>query len=261
MLTTVDSTYASDYVLLTGTAVGTAAPKTDGALTYNASNGTLAATEFSGGGSGLTLASTDLTDTAAILYETELDDLSELTAQIGDVSVFVTDDIMPAAGTDPDVDAAGEFSIDTDGANEPNDVVLRTIDGNGTQVALAQQQDSHQGTIFLPNSLADATRDKCPFWSNETGMSFVITKIEAWADVDDTAFVIDEFDADGASNTVEIEGDMNCTTGSGPYTDTETAIDAATIEANHTIFIDFDDTDVPGWVKISICGYYLADVD
>ncbi|MHC4499406.1 MAG: beta strand repeat-containing protein, partial [Planctomycetota bacterium] len=84
VLTTVDSIYASDYVLLTGTAVGTAAPKTDGALTYDATSGTLAATEFSGGGSGLTLASTDLTDTADIIYEAEIDTFAELDTQVAD---------------------------------------------------------------------------------------------------------------------------------------------------------------------------------
>jgi hypothetical protein len=54
VLTTVDSTYASDYVLLTGTAVGTAAPKTDGALIYNATTGQLGATSFAGSGASLT---------------------------------------------------------------------------------------------------------------------------------------------------------------------------------------------------------------
>jgi hypothetical protein len=116
-------------------------------------------------------------------------------------------------------------------------------------------------TVVSPNDLADATRDKFPVWSNETGMSLIITKIEAWADTNATAFVIDEYDADGASNTAEIDGDLNCATGSGPYTDTETDISNATVEADHTIFIDFDDTDEPGWVKATITGYYNGDVD
>jgi len=262
VLTTVDSTYASDYVLLIGAAVGTNPPKTDGALTYDATSGTLAATEFSGGGSGLTLASTDLSDTAALLYETELDDLSELTAQIGDVSTFITDDIMPDAGTDPDVDAAGELSVDTDGANEPNDVVLRSIDGGNTplQIALAQQQKSFQATIIKPNDLADATRDLCPIWSNETGMTFVITKIEAWSDTDDTTVNVEVYDSIFGNNAtvdaLEIAGD-----GTANYYVTETTITAPNIAANYIIALDFDDTDDPGWVKLSICGYFLADVD
>ncbi len=49
-LTTVDSTYASDYVMLIGTAVGTDAPKTDGGLTYDATSGTLDSTLMTKGG-------------------------------------------------------------------------------------------------------------------------------------------------------------------------------------------------------------------
>jgi len=262
MLTTVDSTYAGDYVLLIGGAVTTAAPKTDGALTYDATSGTLAATEFSGGGSGLTLASTDLSDTADLLYETELSDLSELTTQISDVSTFITDDIMPATGTDPDVDAVGEFSIDSDGANEPNDVVLRSIDGGNTplQIALCQQQKSFQCTIITPNDLADATRDALPFWENNTGMSFVVTKIRAWSDTDNTEFNVETVDSDWDNNAtvdaVNIQTDEVAM-----FSTEETTITANTIAADSLIVLDFDDTDDPGWVKISICGYFLADVD
>ena len=68
-LTTVDSTYASDYVLLTGTAVGTAEPKTDGALTYDATSGTLAATEFSGGGGNLTGVDATTGDSATAFFD------------------------------------------------------------------------------------------------------------------------------------------------------------------------------------------------
>lgn len=292
MLTTVDSTYASDYVLLTGTAVGTAAPKTDGALTYDATSGTLGATEFSGGGGSLTAidaatgdSATGFFDVGTIEHEygglqanisgytgliaitgvdttAEIDSLDELEGQLADVTRIVSEAVMPVASTDPDVDAAGELSVDTDGANEPNDVVLRSIDGGNTplQIALAQQQKSFQATIITPNDLADATRDACPIWSNETGMSFVITKIEAWADTDDTAFNVEVVDADGVGNNATVDA-VNCTTGAGPYTATETTITANTIAANRMIFIDFDDTDDPGWVKVSICGYFLSDVD
>ena len=54
VITSVDSTSATDFVLLTDTAVGTDAVKTDGALTYAATTGTLGATEFVGGGVGIT---------------------------------------------------------------------------------------------------------------------------------------------------------------------------------------------------------------
>jgi len=163
-------------------------------------------------------------------------------------------------GTDPDVSATTNLTLDTDGANETSDVVLRGWDGTN-QFAVGRKLDCIHVTVVKPNDFADATRDKAMIWSNETGMTFTITKIEAWSDVTATAFVIDEFDADGSGNTHEVDGDLNCATGSGPYTDTETDIALPVIEASHTLFIDFDDTDDPGWVKITICGWYNADVD
>jgi len=192
----------------------------------------------------------------------EVDSLSELTGHLADVTRIVTEAVMPVASADPDVDAMGELSVDTDGGNEPNDVVLRSIDGGNTplQIALAQQQKSIQCTIIKPNDLADATRDALPIWSNETGMSFVITKIEAWSSTDDTTLNVEVVDADGAGNNATVDA-LEIATGAGPYTVTETTITAATIAANRMIFLDFDDTDDPSWVKVSICGYFLSNVD
>lgn len=162
-------------------------------------------------------------------------------------------------GTDPDVDAAGELSFDTDGANETGDASLRGYDGSN-QFALCRKLENHTFTVAKPNDLADALRDKCPVWSNESGMTFTITKIEAWADTDDTAFAVEEYDADGSANNSTVDA-VNCTTGSGPYTATETTITGATIEASHILALDFDDTDDPGWVMVTISGWYNADVD
>jgi hypothetical protein len=289
--TIADSIYASCYVGLFQAATGNNEPfYTDGALTYDATSGTLAATQFSGGGASLTSVDAITGDSATAFFDAgtiehewgglqadisgytgliaitgadttaEIDSLDELEGQLADVTLIYTEAIIPAAGTDPDVDAAGEFSIDTDGANEPNDVVLRTIDGNGTQVALAQQQKPIQATIVKPNDFADATRDACPIWSNETGMSFIVTKIEAWSDTDDTTLNVEEEDADGANNAT-VDALEIATNGTGMYYTTETTITGATVEANHLILLDFDDTDDPGWVKVSICGYLLSDVD
>lgn len=170
------------------------------------------------------------------------------------------DDILEIPnGTDPDLNTIGQIAQDTDGANETGDVSLRGYDGSN-QFSFARKIYAIHTTVVKPNDLADATRDKMLIWSNESGMIFTITKIEAWADTDDTAFTVEEYDADGASNQTDIDA-VNCTTGSGPYTATETTITAATVEANHVIALDFDDTDDPGWVKVTICGWYNADVD
>ena len=51
------------------------------------------------------------------------------------------------------------------------------------------------------------------------------------------------------------------TDGTGCFYQTETSITAPTIAANSIIWLDFDDTDTPTWVKVSISGYYLGDVN
>jgi hypothetical protein len=161
--------------------------------------------------------------------------------------------------TDPDISEEAQISHDTDGANETSDASLRGHDGSN-QFAWARKLKCINATIPTPNDYADALRDKMIIWSNETGMTYTVTKIEAWADTDDSALNVEEYDGDGISNNATIDA-INCTTGSGPYTDTETTITGATVEASHVIALDFDDTDDPGWVKITICGWLNANVD
>ena len=191
----------------------------------------------------------------------EVDSLSELTGHLADVTRIVTEAVMPVASADPDVDASGELAIDTDGANEPNDVVLRTSSVSGNQqYALAQVLKSIQCTIIKPNDLADATRDACPIWENNTGMTFVITMIRAWSDTDNTTVNVETVDSDWDNNAtvdlLEIATDEVAN-----FSVEETTITAATIAAGSLIVLDFDDTDDPGWVKFNIMGYFNADVD
>ena len=85
------------------------------------------------------------------------------------------------------------------------------------------------------------------------GVSVTVTEIKMWAKgYDDTAVTVLEFDADGASNQATVDA-INCTTGSDPYTDTETTITGATIEADHIVCLDLDATDDPeqlwGYIK------------
>jgi len=191
----------------------------------------------------------------------EVDSLDEIEAQLADVTLIYTEALIPACGTDPDVDASGEFSLDTDGANEPNDIVLRTADtGGDTQYAIAQVLKSIQGTIITPNDLADGTRDACPVWENNTGMTFTITMIRAWSDTDDTAVNIETVDSDWDNNAT-VDALTISTDEVANFSTEETTITAATIAAGSLIVLDFDDTDTPGWVKFNIMGYFNADVD
>ena len=191
----------------------------------------------------------------------EIDSLDELEGQLADVTRIVTEAVMPVATTDPDVDASGELSIDTDGANEPNDVVLRTSSVSGNQqYALAQVIKSIQGTVIKPNDLADAARDALPVWENNTGMSFVITMIRAWSDTDDTTLNVETYDSAWANNAT-VDALEIASNGTANFYVEETTITAATIAAGSLIVLDFDDTDDPGWVKFNIMGYLLSNVD
>jgi len=102
-------------------------------------------------------------------------------------------------------------------------------------------------------------RDAFLVWSNESGFSFIITGWKAWSGADDTTLNIETTAADGSSNaTVDA---VEIATGSGPYTASDTTITAATIANGSLIWLDFDDTDDPSYVKLTIYGYYNADVD
>ena len=228
-------------------------------LTYETGSG--------GGFEGMTIAellatgsSTSLSDTADLLYESELDALSELTSQIADVTKFYTDDDIPAAGTDPDVDAVGEISIDTDGGNEPNSVTLRVTDtGGDTQYIQADSLKHFPVTIISPDTLPETSF--VPILPNKTGFTFHITKISGESDIDDFDFTLKERDADGA-NVTTIEAVQLSTDGTAMYYGSVVAanIDHAIIENGHSVGFD-NSTDDANYVLIIISGYFDGDVD
>jgi hypothetical protein len=153
---------------------------------------------------------------------------------------------------DPDVDAAGEASWDTDGW-------LRAYDG-ANQVAVARKIVQIDATIYKPNDLDDAQRDALWIWSNQSGMSFIVTGWNAWSSSDDTTLNIEEIDGDGQNNAT-VDAVEIATNGTSIYYASDTTITAATIETGHILVLDFDDTDTPSLVKITIYGYYDANVN
>lgn len=155
---------------------------------------------------------------------------------------------------DPDLTATGQISFDTDGW-------IRGTDDNGTtQFALGRKYDTFQITVILPNSLADATRDAAFFFENNSGMTFVITSWSATSDTDNTTLNLEETDADGANNGT-VDAIEIATDGTGLYYATDSTITAGTLEDGHKVWLDFDDTDVPGQVHITVKGYYIANVN
>jgi hypothetical protein len=179
----------------------------------------------------------------------------------GTTSPTITVTSAPAipSGTNPTVDAAGEIAIDTDGANVTGDMTLRVYDGAAT-VAIGRKLHDIHVTVVKPQDLADAVRDAFLFWSNETGMTFTITSIKCWAGTDDTTLNVEETDADGQNNTT-VDAIECATNGTGVYTDAQTTFTGATIEAGHLLWLDFDDTDDPSFVKITVSGWFNAAVD
>lgn len=153
---------------------------------------------------------------------------------------------------DPDVSTEGGISWDANGN------YLRVHDGT-RQVAVRTLETIHV-TVIAPNDLADAQRDAFIFWSNESGMPFVITGWKAWSGTDDTTLNIEVVDADGVGNNATVDA-VEIATGSGPFTGSDTTITAATIASTRMLVLDFDDADTPTYVKLSITGYFDADVN
>jgi hypothetical protein len=163
-------------------------------------------------------------------------------------------------GANPTVDAAGEIAQDTDGANEAGDVSLRAYDGTNTFL-VARKLKTFSRTIVKPQDFADATRDLCVLWTNNTGMTFTITEIRAWSDTDNTTVTLEVVTATDFSAPATVDAVEIATNGTSVYTCTETTITDATIAHDEIITADFDDTDDPGWVVIEITGWYNAAVD
>jgi hypothetical protein len=204
----------------------------------------------------------------------EVDAKSELEAQIADVSDFAmadgdtysgahdfggADSIEIVNGTDPDVDAAGEIAFDTDGANITNDAYYRGYDGSN-QFAFGHKLKWIQGTVILPNDLADGERDALCIFKNKTGTTITIVAWDMESGTDDTTLNIEETDADGQNNST-VDAVEIATNGTGIYYGSDTTITAGTIEAEHRVLLDFDDTDTPDYVKFSIGYWENADVD
>ena len=160
---------------------------------------------------------------------------------------------LPAFGTDPDVATAGYVGRDSD------DHSLRGYDGSA-QYVYGQKGKFPQATVIGPNDLDDAIRDRAYFWSNNTPFSFICTGWFAWSDTDDTTFDIDEYDNDGGNVNTIIDDAEVATNGTGMFTGTASGL-TLTVEAGHLLCFDFDDTDDPGQVKMTLIGYYNADVD
>ncbi len=163
--------------------------------------------------------------------------------------------------TDPDVDAVGEISNDTDGANEApggnTDVSLRGYDG-ANQFLWTRKLKTLNFTLISPSDIA--AKDFIPIWHNNTGMAFTIVEWKAWSDTDDVLLDIETATGTNYSARTTVDAVTIATDLTGVFFGEDTTITSATIAADSTLAIDFGAT-APEYVQMAITGWFNADVD
>lgn len=163
--------------------------------------------------------------------------------------------------SDPDVTSIGQLSYDNNASGlVTGDSAIRVSDGTD-QWLVAQKIECMHAVIVKPQDLDNSTRDLFPLFSNNSGYTFVIKSINCASDSDDTTLNINYVSGIDWSSPALIDAIEIADDGTNMYYVTETTITDSTLAFGDTVVIDFDNTDDPGWVKISICGYYDANVD
>jgi hypothetical protein len=164
-----------------------------------------------------------------------------------------------ADAADPDVDAAGEIGRDSDGANETGDSSLRGYDG-ANQFLYARKLKTLNFTLIEPDGIDAA--DLIPVWHNTSGMTFTIVEWKAWSDDDDVSFELEELtDQTDFTAITTIDACEVATDGTSVYYGSDTTITHAAIEHDHLIAVDFDTSDTPDYLKVTITGWYNSDVN
>jgi hypothetical protein len=157
--------------------------------------------------------------------------------------------------SDPD-QSAGTLGQDADGANVTNDQTIRATDGSGNQWPVGRKLVN----ITFPFTTAGAITGWQP-WTNETGMTFNLTRIFCRSDTDDLGIDIDEFTSIINATVLNVVVDVTVdadgtgiyykTTTSGSMTDTQ-------IEAQHGLSFDIDAA-AEGFITFE--GWFDANVD
>jgi hypothetical protein len=221
----------------TKTAVQTLATELDNAVEINASSVLVTAlSDETGSASGTPLAVFNQNPTIAGATLTGAIDAG------GATSVEIPN------GNDVNVDAVGEMSYDTNGN------WLRMYDGTN-QVAVAQKQVCYDATVYKPNDLTDAARDATRLFQNKSGMNFIVTSWEAQSSTDNTDLNIETTTNSGGTNAT-VDAVSITTDGTSMFYASDSTITAGTIATGSIVWLDFDDTDTPDWVSITVCGYF-----
>ena len=159
----------------------------------------------------------------------------------------------PAVGTE------GMVAYDNNAGGEGSDEAI--IAGDGTNEWLVGRKIECMSFTLIEPDGYDAA-DLIPVWTNTSGYTFTITEWLAWSDDDDVSLEIEEltsftdFTAITTVDAVEI-----ATNGTSNFYASDTTITHAAIETDHLLAIDFDATDTPDYVHLTICGWFNADVN
>ena len=264
VLTTVDSTYAGDYVLLIGAAVGTNPPKTDGALTYDATSGTLSSTILTEGGlavynSGETPSGSLGGTYANITIDDLFIKLDGDVATAGDYdfgSANVDLELPQTSPAVPDVDGQVELDF-TDGKMVIQHGSAHAELGASTDVVMGTLIRSFAGTIWTPDGINDVMTVKA-INSIEFPHGVVITATYLGISEDSnytlTVQNFDDFDTiNGVNPTIDTVVYTADTT--GEIIDTTPTY--TTIAAGQIIMISIPATDV-AWIHFEIYYYEPA---
>lgn len=143
---------------------------------------------------------------------------------------------------------AGFLSAET--GIEPNDLVV--IDSNSI---IAQKMKHINITMTSPADIVCA--DFIPIWHNTSGYTFNIVEIYAWSNIDNVSLELEEIPSETDFSTpTQVQSIEIATDGTDCYYFNTTTPTAPIIETGHLLAIDFDTTDDPNWVKLTITGYY-----
>jgi hypothetical protein len=163
---------------------------------------------------------------------------------------------------DPDVDALGEISYDSD------DFAIRAYDGTN-QIAVGQKNHQISKTLYKPNDMSN--NGLIVLWRNISGFVYNITRIFAGSDTANVEFSI--FKVTGTSTGVnwesvtEIEPIVIDTTVLGDNginwstSNLTSGINWTTINSEDSIGINWSSASDPDWVNLEIQGWYNADVN
>ena len=215
-----------------------------------------------------TAAVTTITKGGVIVYnDDEMDAFSELDAIVTDKALVNKADGAVWLGVhdlggatsleipnsaDPDVDAEGEISWDSD------DDTLRGYDGTG-QVSIAQSQKTIQFTIATPLDLDEA--DTLKVWENTSGLTFNIGEIRSSSDTDDVDYALNKAPFDDYGTLTLIGTQTVSTDGAAVYYDNDSTHNNSTIETGYVLLFNNDATDDPDSLSVVITGTFNADVN